>query len=188
MKIINIASIVVPLLLGAMAWRWTSLDSWYDMKEGLIAFLGFLSAALIQVMTLTANFLQSDKLTPQEAEKLTRSLTNQQRYWMGLLMATIATMFIVIIGSALKSRIENFPIHASELMCFLIASSVAFVFMKMLGMLNGIMSLHRLRGELVVNAAKRAAAEKAEIIQKDLAPKIPIVGESYGKLFSEPHH
>jgi hypothetical protein len=77
------------------------------MKEGLIAFLGFLAASLVQVMPLTANFLQADRLNPAEAERLTASLTKQQYYWIGLLSATIAAMVIVIVGAALTSRVNG---------------------------------------------------------------------------------
>lgn len=193
MKPIKLLTIVVALSFGVMAAMWTSLALWYDMKEGLIAFLGLLAAALVQVMPITANFLQSDRLTPAEAERLTASLTNQQRYWMGLLTATIITMVFVIIGAALKERVVNLPpvfwvIHWSEIACFFIASSVSFVLMKLLGMLQGIMSLHRLRGELVINAAKREAAERSATIQKQAEIKKPIVGDDYGQLVQPTHH
>lgn len=81
----KLLAVFVPMLLGMAAAAWTPLAFWYDMKEGLIAFLGFLAASLVQVMPLTANFLQSDRLSPYEAERLTASLTKQQHYWIGLL-------------------------------------------------------------------------------------------------------
>lgn len=169
----------VAIGVGIAAGHWTSIDLWYDMKEGLIAFLGFLAAALVQVMPMTANFLQSDHLTPEEAQRLSASLTRQQKYWAGLLFAVIATMVIVIIGAALKGRI---PDGLKEAVCFSIAGSVTFVFIKMLGLFDGIMSLHSLRSELVVSAAKRAAAEKAQVIQNELQPIHSVVPTDYGSI------
>lgn len=112
---------------------------------------------------------------------------------MGLLAATIITMVLVIIGAALNSRVADLPpvfwiIHWSQIACFFIASSVSFVLIKILGMLKGIMSLHRLRGELVINAAKREASERAAEIQKLAEVKTPIVGEDYGQLVQTTHH
>ncbi len=187
----KLLAVVVPLLLGVAAALWTPLPLWYDMKEGLIAFLGFLAASLVQVMPVTANFLQSDRLSPTEAERLTASLTKQQRYWMGLLSATIAAMVIVIVGAALKDRVGGsaplfWHIDWSAVVCFFVASSVSFVLMKMLGLFEGIMSLHRLRGELVLNAAKRDAAVKIAAIQKEAEVKSPLVPEDYGRIV-HPH-
>jgi hypothetical protein len=189
---IHVISITIPLALGTMAALWTSLSLWYDMKEGLIAFLGFLAVALIQIMPLTTNFLQMDRLTPLEAERLTASLTKQQYYWMGLLFAAIATMVIVIVGAALKDRIANVPpvfwgIEWAAVVCFLIGASVSFVLIKMLGLFEGIMSLHHLRGELVIGAAKREAAERMDALQRNAEVTRQIVPSDYGSLVRPPH-
>jgi hypothetical protein len=196
MKAMKLLGVFVPVLLGVTAALWTPLTLWYDMKEGLIAFLGFLAASLVQVMALTANFLQSDRLSPSEAERLTASLTKQQHYWVGLLSATIASMVIVIVGAALNDRVTNLAplfqhrlfleISWSALVCFFIASSVSFVLMKMLGLFEGMLSLHRLRGELVINSAKRDAAEKISVIQKEARVTAPLVPKDYGRII-HPH-
>lgn len=183
MKFLRFATIIIPLVFGAAAAHWTALALWYDMKEGLIAFLGFLAAALVQVMPMTANFLQADKLTPDEAERLSASLTKQQRYWIGLLSATISAMVILIVGAALKGRANEVW---SSAFCFFIASSLSFVLIKMFGLFEGVMSLQHLRSELVINSAKRDATEKAAAIQKAAEPTSQIVPESYGRLV-RPH-
>jgi hypothetical protein len=196
MKPMKLLAVLVPVLLGLAAALWTPLALWYDMKEGLIAFLGFLAASLMQVMPLTANFLQSDRLSPSEAERLTASLTKQQHYWIGLLSATIAAMVIVIVGSALKERVTNLApafehrlfmeVGWSAVVCFFIASSVSFVLVKMLGLFEGMLSLHRLRVELVINSAKREAAYRAAAIQKEAEVSTPLVPPDYGKVV-RPH-
>lgn len=196
MKPLKVIGALVPVLLGLAAAQWTTLEFWFDMKEGLIAFLGFLAASLIQVMPITANFLQADRLTPNEANRLTISLTNQQHYWIGLLSATIFSMVLVIVGSALKNRISDVApifrhlsfveISWSAFVTFLIATSVSFVLVKMLGLFEGMMSLHRLRGELVLNAAKRNASEKAAAIQKSVEIPGSIVPSDYGRVL-HPH-
>ncbi|HML81056.1 MAG TPA: hypothetical protein PKE37_04720 [Thiomonas arsenitoxydans] len=193
MNPIKIFGAVLPLLVGMAAALWTPLSFWFDMKEGLIAFLGFLAASLVQVMPLTANFLQSDRLSPREAERLTASLTKQQHYWMGLLSAAIAAMAIVIVGAALTERvkgvgwtIDSRHFELGQLVCFFIASSISFVLVKMLGLFEGLMSLHRLRGELVLNAAKREAAEKAAVIQHNAEMPGSIVPTDYGSVL-RPH-
>lgn len=196
MKPIKVIGALVPVLFGLAAAQWTPLEFWLDMKEGLIAFLGFLAASLIQVMPVTANFLQADRLTPSEAKRLTISLTNQQHYWIGLLSVTIFSMVLVIVGAALKERIKDIApifrhslfvdISWSAFVTFLIATSVSFVLVKMLGLFEGLMSLHRLRGELVLNAAKRNASDRAEAIQQSVEIPVTIVPSDYGRVL-HPH-
>lgn len=196
MNPVKFLGVALPLLLGVAAARWTPLSLWFDMKEGLIAFLGFLAASLVQVMPLTANFLQADRLNPAEAERLTASLTKQQYYWIGLLSATIAAMVIVIVGAALTSRVNGLSplfrhdwfleVSWAAVVCFFIAGSVSFVLVKMLGLFEGMMSLHRLRGELVLNAARRQAAEKAAAIHRDADIPASIVPAGYGSIV-RPH-
>lgn len=196
MKPMKLLTAFVPVLLGLAAARWTSLSLWYDMKEGLIAFLGFLAASLVQVMPLTANFLQADRLNPAEAVRLTASLTKQQHYWVGLLSATVAAMVIVIVGSAIKDRVGSFALifeHAwawnvswSQVVVWVVASSVGFVLTKMLGLIEGMLSLHRLRGELVINTAKRNAAEQISAMQRDAVIETPLVPPDYGQI-ARPH-
>jgi len=196
MKFMRPLSVLVPVALGMAAAAWTQLDLWYDMKEGLIAFLGLLAAALVQVMPVTANFLQSDRLNPSEALRLTASLTKQQQYWVGLLSATIVAMVVVIVGAALKSRVAGVPplfqhrlfldISWSAVVCFFIASTVSFVLMKMLGLFEGMLALHRLRVELVISAAQRQASEKAEMMQKEAEITTPLVPPDYGRII-HPH-
>ena len=196
MKPMKLLAVFVPLLLGLMAACWTPLALWYDMKEGLFAFFGFLAASLVQVMPLTANFLQSDRLTPAEAERLTASLTKQQHYWIGLLSATIAAMVVVIVGAALKDRVANvallfehrwsWNISWSAVVVFVIVSSVSFVLMKLLGLFEGMLSLHHLRVELVINSAKRDAAEKISAMQREAEITTPLVPHDYGRIV-HPH-
>lgn len=196
MQLTKLISLFMPFLFGVAAAVWTPLELWGEMKEGLIAFLGFLAASLIQVMPVTANFLQSDNLTPSEAERLTASLTKQQHYWIGLLSATIIAMVLVIVGAAIEERIAEIPplfVHEyffswSAFVCFSIASSVSFVLMKMLGLFQGVLALHRLRGELVINSAKRKAAEKIEVIQKEAQISVPLVPQDYGQIISPHSH
>lgn len=183
----KLAAVGLPLIAGMAAARWTPLSFWFDMKEGLVAFLGFLCASIVQVMPMTANFLQADRLSPAEAIRLTRSLTKQQHYWVALLSAAILTMMVIIVSSALKSRLD--PLTAewhgltfSSIPSFLIAFCTCFVLVKMLGLFEGMLSLHRLRGELVINAAKRAATDKVFAIQGGTGAVKPITPNDYGKI------
>lgn len=193
MNVRPVIGVMVPLLTGLGAAAWVPLEIWTDMKEGLIAFLGFLAASLVQVMPITANFLQSDQLSPDEAERLTASLTRQQRYWMGLLSATIVAMVTVIVSAALVTRanvifLHNMPVSLGldTVLVFLTVSTLVFVLIKMLGLFEGMMSLHNLRAELVINTAKRNAAEKAAVYMHEARPAQPIVPENYGQIV-QPH-
>ncbi|MBV7457301.1 hypothetical protein KW843_22665 [Acidovorax sp. sif1233] len=175
MKLRSIASIVLPLVVGAGAALGTPIGVWVDMKEGLIAFLGFLAASLVQVMPLTANFIQADKLTPSQAEKLTKSLSRQQYYWVGLLASTVIALIVVIVVAAVsKGReevvvidVRDFVVSLGRILCFIEVVVVSFVFIKMWGLFEGMLSLHTLRGELVLEAARQAAKQQFNAVKEE---------------------
>lgn len=192
-------SAALPLLLGAAAFKWTPLQVWIDMNQGLIAFLGFLCAALIQVIPVTANFLQSDRLTPDEATKLSNSLAKQQRYWLGLLGVSIGALIIIVVVSAMKDRtlfetpavgslLLAHQINVAPLLSGLVAASVSFVLIKMIAIFPGVMSLHTLRSDLVIANAKRQAAHDAEVAQQTANLPMPLVPDNYGAFIEPPKH
>lgn len=188
-------SLFIPLLAGGIAAYYSPLSFWYDMKEGLIAFLGFLAASVIQVMVVTANFLQSEKLTPVEARRLSKELTKQQYFWVGLLLSCVVSLILVIIGAALKgvavkviydNRYFSFAVDWSSIVVFFVAASVSFVFYRMFALLTGVISLHRLRSQLVISAADREAEEKAKEMQKSAIPEKSFVPADYGAIIKPP--
>ena len=105
-------------------------------------------------------------------------------------------MVIVIIGAALKDRVANlgplfqhvmfWDISWSAVVSFFIAGSVSFVLMKMLGLFEGMLALHRLRGELVMNSAMRDAAEKVATMRQEAEITTPLVPSDYGRIV-HPH-
>ena len=77
---INAISLLLTIVAAVCAYLWMPLASFIGIKDGLIAYLGFLSAAVIQVIPVTANFLQGDDLKPEETRRLNRQLERQQIY------------------------------------------------------------------------------------------------------------
>ena len=58
--------------------------------------------------------------------------------------------------------------------------------MKMLGLFEGMLALHRLRAKLVINSAKRSAAEKVVAMQQEAELTAPLVPPDYGRIV-HPH-
>jgi hypothetical protein len=187
----RLISIVIPILLGAAAAFYTQLSLWLSMKEGLIAFLGLITASLMQVMPMTANFIQSDKLTPVNARRLVESLTKQQYYWIGLLAATISTLVVIIASAAISPYLSELYFNWHGLMpesafSFLIASLMSFVLIKTMGLFEGMLSLHNLRSELVLEAAEKAAKKKKDDIQARAGILTTQLPDGYGKIVDHP--
>ncbi len=162
---------IVPVILAIVAGYQVPIIVWIDMNQGLLAFLGLLAAALVQVIPVTANFLQSDRLTPTEAKRLSAQLSRQQRYWVGLLISTVATFAIIVVVSVLKDRTQwdfgRFGTHnVGPVFSALVAFGISFLLLKMTAIVGGVMSLQALRSELVLNAANRAAAQEVERLQQ----------------------
>lgn len=184
----------IPIFAGCAAAFWTDLSIWVDMKEGLIAFLGFLAASLVQIMPITANFLQSDELLMDDAVRLTDSLKRQQYYWVGLLAFTIFALIVLIFSTVLVKKVEyldiglwnGWSLEFSSLITLLLVTSLSFVFLKMLGLFKGVLSLHDLRSEIILeNARKRTQRELA--LLGDAGQERPIdLPMEYGQIVSPP--
>lgn len=167
---------------------------WGRISSGLLTFLGFLAAALVQVMPVTANFLQSDRLTPTEAGRLSEALTRQQRYWIGLLTATVVAFVVVIAASAFPLDANTVevslprigPTDLAPLISAIVAFVISFVFVKMFGLFEGVLSLQHLRSELVMAAAKRQAADEAKQLESAIDLKSSVVPADYGQII-RPH-
>lgn len=188
--------VVFPLVLVVIALCWIPYTIWNDMTEGLLVFLGLLVAALVQVIPVTANFLQSDSLTIDEAKQLTWALERQQQYWLGLLWVSIVTSIALIIGKALPETAVSFSFSVSgitfepSLQAFysgLVGGLLGLVIVKAFGIFPGVLSLQKLRGDLVINAAKR---RQAETVHREAAARqqvVSIVDSDYGKIIPPPH-
>lgn len=179
-------SILVPLTLSALAYRWVPIMVLYDMNQGLLAFLGLLAAAIVQVIPVTANFLQSDRLTPTEARRLSKQLSAQQKYWVGLLVSTVIAFAVIVVVSVLKERTEvaayGYSFSIGPTFSALVVFCLVFLVMRLPQIVRGVLSLQELRSELVLNAALRNAAE--EVRERQAQEIIPgnVVSQDYGAI------
>jgi hypothetical protein len=190
----------MPVFCAIMAWNWFPLAVWADLSQGLIAFLGLLCAALVQVIPITANFLQADHLYPEEAVRLSQALERQQRFWLGLLAAAIIAFVLVLISSAvpstasltvpLKWTTEPVSISVARIMSAMLAFTVSFVVLNIGAVIFGVLSLQKLRTQLVIMAAKRrVAAEVAQQMQHATVATTTVdrvVPDDYGSIV-RPH-
>jgi hypothetical protein len=184
---VNGIGLLLSAVAGVCAFFWMPLASFVGVKEGLIAFLGFLSAALIQVIPVTANFLQGDDLTPEQTLRLNRQLERQQIYWLGLLAATVVCLVAVICVSGINvhalAAIES-KVPWDKVISGGLALLLAFVFSRMLGIFSGVMSLHRLRAELILKAAQERAAAKTKKEMSATATFAPVLPPGYGEVLA----
>lgn len=178
----------IPIAAGVVAYRWMPLESWGKLDQGLLVFLGLLVAALVQVIPVTANFLQSDQITTDEARRLTAALEEQQKYWLGLLGVSVITAMLLIVDNFAKGLLEfNLPgygqVLLDPLLSSITAAFVALVAVKTFGFFPGVQSLQRLRSELVIEAAirrERGTIEKPPAVSKPLPASV--VPDDYGRI------
>lgn len=183
---------IIALSIGVASGYMVELSVWIGMRDGLIAFLGLLSAALLQLIPVTTNFLAGDELTPDEAERLSRALQRQQNFWVGMLAVNVITVVVLVLGTLLKNvLVVQIPrvgaIDLSVILSGLTGGLLAFVLLRLTSVLGGVLSLQRLRASLVMAAAKRRAARKAEEIQSQMSPLPDMVPADYGRIISRPH-
>lgn len=183
-----ILNAAIAIAAGVVAYRWMPLESWGRLDQGLLVFLGLLVAALVQVIPVTANFLQSDQITTDEAKRLTAALEEQQKYWLSLLGVSVITAMLLIVDNFAKGLLEFTlpgygPVSLDPLLSSITAAFVALVAAKTFGFFPGVQSLQRLRSELVIEAAirrERIAFEKLPAVSKPLPASV--VPDDYGRI------
>lgn len=193
-------TIITTCLVGLLAFAFIPYKVYSSSSDGLLIFLGLLVAALVQVIPVTANFLQSDYLTEDEATKLVNALETQQKYWLGLLAVTASTCILLVAGKLIEEQSLSTVISVKEISVTLnlnqllscITSSLLYlIIVKGLGFFPGVLSLQKLRGELAISAAKRRRIEKEEEIKRQVTRETmgaPLVDATYGQLTQFPKH
>lgn len=182
-----ILNAAIPVAVGVIAFRWMPLTSWAKLDQGLLVFLGLLVAALVQVIPVTANFLQSDQITTEEAKRLTAALEAQQKYWLGLLGVSVVTAMFLIIGSFAQGLVQfSLPgygfVSLDPFISGTTAAFVALVAVKTFGFFPGVQSLQRLRSELVIEAARRRERGAAEMSSASKPLPTNVVPDDYGRI------
>jgi len=105
--------------------------------------------------------------------------------------ATISTLVVIIASAAISPYISGSGKNWHGLtyesgLCFLIASLMSFVLIKTVGLFEGMLSLHKLRGQLVLDAAERSAKKKKDELQNRAGKLTTTLPEGYGKIIDPP--
>lgn len=188
---------VLPLVAAILVGWFVPYSKWASMTDGLLVFLGLLVAALVQVIPVTANFLQADSLTVDEARHLSTALEGQQKYWLAVLGAAVTTAIVLLVGKAVPDGFGYFSVvmvgttisgDIPMAISGVLGGLFALLFIRTFGIFPGVLSLQKLRGELVIKAAKRRTAERVRA-EADARKPIPdFVPEDYGKSIDPPPH
>lgn len=178
---------LLPVLFAGLAYFYMPITAWTPLQGGLLAFMGLLVAAIVQIIPVTASFLQIDGLNVSQVRKLSKVLEDQQKFWLGLLASSVCAAIVIILIDPIKiivgglnyANIYNATISA---FCAFIYS---FVFIKIFHIFPGILSLQRYRSSLLIEIAEQRA--RAEC-QKNLLPvpnKIE-ASKNYGNIIPPP--
>lgn len=203
-KVKHLCQLTASALVAYAAFRWLPLTVWGSMANGLLAFLGLLVAALVQVIPITAGFNQPEHVTPSEARRLGVALEAQQRLWLILLGTSFITAIILVAGVAVTPHTESIPpvagvtaaphtevipldslrLVAAPWFSGAIAFLLLYVATRALLLVPGVLSLQRLRNRLNLEAAKNHEIVRQ---QKNKAtpfasPAAPVTPDSFGRI------
>ncbi|MCG9025688.1 hypothetical protein [Laribacter hongkongensis] len=178
---------LLPLIVAGLAYFYMPISAWTSMQSGLLAFMGLLVAAVVQVIPVTANFLQIDGLNVSQAKKLSLALESQQNFWLGLLASSVDAAIIIIILTPIESVISKANDADTYKACIssFCAFVFSFVFVKIFHIFPGIISLQRYRSSILIEIAEQKAREEA--IKKLLPiPHNTEADKNYGKIIQPP--
>lgn len=159
------------------------LMMWHSIIDGLLIFLGLIVASLIQVIPVTANFLQAERLSTERIRSLRVELDRQQSYWLGLLILSIIAVISLVLVKVMTDPVSTFltGTHAKELIARSISGilgfSITFILFKFFGIIPGIKSLQNLRFDLALEEAtdreQREAFERLKM-NPEGTPPLPL--------------
>jgi len=197
----RLAQLVLAAAAAALSGWLLALQSWDDLRTDLLVFLGLYAAALIQTAVTTANLSLPDNLTVVEARALSARLERQQRYWVGLFATIAGAVLLLVFGSRLadNSILVFVPISfdaigiphgvsfdARRIISALLGSCFSLLLFHSFVFLGALLSIQRLRSQLLEQgAARRALAEAERVVEVAQAHPIQLpVG--YGQI-RRPH-
>ena len=180
--------LTVAGVVGVTAGVLLSLEQWSTYRPDLLVFLGIYAAALLQVAVTSANLSLPDYLDPVEAEKLSNQLMKQQRYWIGLFISVISSIFALLVVTYAKQDIVETSITLARLAGGLLGFLFVFLACQTFYFMEGLLSLQRLRGHYLIVGAQRKQAEKAEAVARGAADRPEFkVPEGHGEIFDRAH-
>jgi len=180
--------LLIPCAAGLAAWQWMPVGIWEGLAEGLLILFGLLAAALVQIFPVTINFLQYDTLSSEDIDRFGQALEKQQRFWMSLLCLTFSAAFVLLLVMGFKNHhLVTIPwLGAYDLGPFLSglsAFTATAVFFRAFGIVDGVLSLQRVRTKMLKEAARRAERDKRPVpaVPKDIG----YIPEGYGKVHQD---
>ncbi|GGK27486.1 hypothetical protein [Salinarimonas ramus] len=182
---------------AALAWWLTPASFISQVSAELIGFFGFLMAAVLPAMMLTATSIRGIGISSARVNVLYDALREQMLFLSGLFFIAFLAALIVIgfkpfsscpdLGSC--KTIVIFSVHGVTLTTQIINSVlVALVFLlisQFTNVLRGILGLLDLNAQAARNEAEREEEEDIEQMQRDLSSITNPDG--YGKNIDLPH-
>lgn len=175
---------------------WLPVSQWKSGIDALLVFLGLIIAALIQMIPLTANFLQSEDLTPEEIRDLSLKLEKQQDLWLGILTsAVIAAILLVAIkyGVSFKPAEDSWKFVALDMLKRLVSATIGFALsitlLRFMDIISGVKSLQETKSAILYRISKRREigkrmqkiAHRSDSLSKSRMGNVGL-SESFGKL------
>lgn len=158
--IIEILQTICAILVGVAFYCYCPLNYWGSIIDGLLVFLGLVVASLVQVISITASFLQAETLSSKRIEELQGALDRQQNYWLGLLsLSIISAILLVVAKFRLPYLAQNLsPTQINQVISRVVSAMLgflnAFIAIKFFGVVSGIKSLQTVRFKLALEQAK----------------------------------
>ncbi len=190
----NRAGFIMAALVAPIAARWVPVDVWRGMSDGILIVVGFYSAALIQVMFLTATFATPDGIELGECEDLTAALEFQLKRWIVFFVVSIMASIVMVTlkvlptvglpGAPTSSGIViTIPVLGQlDAVSGLAAFSVTLVFSHAVVFLRALLDLQRTRSRIVRRIVETREAEQRKGLAERRSARPLEVPEDYGRI------
>jgi hypothetical protein len=176
---------------GVAGWL-APADLYRESSAEIVAAIGFVMAALVPAMVLSATALRAGNFSPLALQRLHAELSRQISLFGGLFLYCLATVSLVLIGKSLQWGAtlgvwmpDWWPgsLGFGRVIVTFVTFGVVFVALRSATLVTGIGSILRLSADLAISEAV-IRAESDKPISSVASYKMP---ENYGARIDQPH-
>lgn len=166
-RIKNLLSVPISALMSLLAAIFLPRDAYHASSELIATFSGFIAAAIVPAMILSATLLKSSGMNLSDFRKYRYAIHIQMDFLTGLLAVTIFLIFFVLLGKVFPFNTIHFVVYHIDIYLyrfenFIITFFLCLLFIRFFNVLTAIRSMFFFHAKTIEKEIKEIQKYKFE--------------------------
>jgi hypothetical protein len=181
-------TLVVPLIVGGLAFHFVGLGFWDTSKQAILVSLSVIAAGALVRLARGFPFTSPDHYEVDEIRNLAVAIEKIIRALRALILFVLAVMVMLVIAKPGRDFIVSIVPEAGQSLWVeqglsaILGFMLAYVFMRMVQVVQGDYDLTILQSGFLVRAVERRQAKAFEELERKGGPSKFKNPEGYGKI------